>query len=346
MADPGSPRGSETSAIDLTFALEAAGETQPQRASDKASGEWLPFTAAGDTPTYAAAVSPTHASPLRRPRSRGVNAVSFDAAPDLGVLGGFRKCVNCDRAATRWCSRATWPSWAAPDESKARTPRVHRLAAQKDARRSRRARRPAPSSATPAPPRNTTVARPAARWSLCGNQPVRRVLDNSSLSHFSAMTRPSWLCRAVRNRHHHAIEQASRRWRGGRRDDSARTRRQILISTQVGVRRVRARHGGARGFRQVLRRRDPQGRRRRRLPGLAHPPPRLPGPAAPALRRVRENQVRGVLPRVPPLPQDRLRGLRLGQTLPLPQATSPRGVLRLRRRLRVDPCHGSFRHAP
>ena len=54
--------------------------------------------------------------------------------------------------------------------------------------------------------------------------------DNSSLSHFSAMTRPSWLGRAVRNRHRHAIEQASRRWRGGRRDDSARTRR----TTQVG----------------------------------------------------------------------------------------------------------------
>ena len=49
--------------------------------------------------------------------------------------------------------------------------------------------------------------------------------DNSSLSHFSAMTRPSWLGRAARNRHRHAIEQASRRWRGGRRDDSARTRR-------------------------------------------------------------------------------------------------------------------------
>ena len=48
--------------------------------------------------------------------------------------------------------------------------------------------------------------------------------DNSSLSHFSAMTRPSWLGRAARNRHRHAIEQASRRWRGGRRDDSARTR--------------------------------------------------------------------------------------------------------------------------
>ena len=57
--------------------------------------------------------------------------------------------------------------------------------------------------------------------------------DNSSLSHFSAMTRPSWLGRAVRNRHRHAIEQASCRWRGGRRDDSAQTRRQILISTQA-----------------------------------------------------------------------------------------------------------------
>ena len=42
---------------------------------------------------------------------------------------------------------------------------------------------------------------------LCGNQPVRRV-HNSSLSHFSAMTRPSWLGRAVRIRHRHAIEQA------------------------------------------------------------------------------------------------------------------------------------------
>ena len=37
------------------------------------------------------------------------------------------------------------------------------------------------------------------------------------------------------NRHRHAIEQASRRWRGGRRDDSARTRRKILISTQVAI---------------------------------------------------------------------------------------------------------------
>ena len=53
------------------------------------------------------------------------------------------------------------------------------------------------------------------------------------------MTRPSWLGRAARNRHRHAIEQASRRWRGGRRDDSARTRRKILISTQVAARGAR-----------------------------------------------------------------------------------------------------------
>ena len=46
------------------------------------------------------------------------------------------------------------------------------------------------------------------------------------------MTRPCWLGRAARNRHRHAIEQAARRWRGGRREDSARTCRKILISTQ------------------------------------------------------------------------------------------------------------------
>ena len=51
--------------------------------------------------------------------------------------------------------------------------------------------------------------------------------ENSSLSRFSATTRPSWLGRAVRNSHRRAVEQASRRWRGGRRDDSARTRRKF-----------------------------------------------------------------------------------------------------------------------
>ena len=37
----------------------------------------------------------------------------------------------------------------------------------------------------------------------------------------------------MRNRHRHAIEQVPRRWREGRTDDSARTRRKILIFTQV-----------------------------------------------------------------------------------------------------------------
>ena len=64
------------------------------------------------------------------------------------------------------------------------------------------------------------------------NQCVR-CTNKSSLSHFPAMTRLFWLGRAVRNRHRHAIEQASHRWRGGRRDDSARSCREILISTQV-----------------------------------------------------------------------------------------------------------------
>ena len=40
--------------------------------------------------------------------------------------------------------------------------------------------------------------------------PVRK-----STSASAALTRPTWLRRAVRNRHRHAIEQASRRWRGG-----------------------------------------------------------------------------------------------------------------------------------
>ena len=69
---------------------------------------------------------------------------------------------------------------------------------------------------------DTNTCTNAECYKLCGNQPVRRVHDNSSLSHFSATTRPSWLGRAVRKRHRHAIEQASRRWRGGRRDDPHR----------------------------------------------------------------------------------------------------------------------------
>ena len=71
-----------------------------------------------------------------------------------------------------------------------------------------------------------------------GRHPVRVVGSCVEINQcvgcsFSSMTRPCRLRRAVTNRHRHAIEQASRRWRGGRRDGSARTRRKILISTQV-----------------------------------------------------------------------------------------------------------------
>ena len=56
----------------------------------------------------------------------------------------------------------------------------------------------------------------------------------------SHSTRPSWLGRAVRNRHRHAIEQASRRWRGERRDDlaarnSRRTRDRRRFDAEPGV---------------------------------------------------------------------------------------------------------------
>ena len=46
------------------------------------------------------------------------------------------------------------------------------------------------------------------------------------------MTWPRWLRQAVRNRHRHAIEEVSRRWRGGRRGDQ-NERVVNLISTQV-----------------------------------------------------------------------------------------------------------------
>ena len=41
---------------------------------------------------------------------------------------------------------------------------------------------------------------------------------------------------SVRNRHRHAVEQASRRWRGGRRGDSGRTRRKFEFHTRTAAR--------------------------------------------------------------------------------------------------------------
>ena len=118
---------------------------------------------------------------------------------------------------------------------------------------------------------------------LCGNQPVRLgAPDNSSLSHFPAMTRLSWLGRAARNRHRHAIERASRRWRGGRRGDSARTRRKLLISTQLLARAdadvhelLAYRRPSSLADSDPVRRRRGEGGERPAPAGAADGPPRL-----------------------------------------------------------------------
>ena len=115
------------------------------------------------------------------------------------------------------------------------------------------------------------MPRRVARTSrLCGNQ------------HFSTMTRPSWLRRAVRNRHRHAIERASRRWRGGRRGDSARTRRKLLISTQLLARAdadvhelLAYRRPSSLADSDPVRRRRGEGGERPAPAGAADGPPRL-----------------------------------------------------------------------
>ena len=166
----------------------------------------------------------------RRGRLRPARAVPCGRS-DLPAVRGARE--GCGDATTetrsrRWRTRSRRSSPPAP-------PHKSNFATN-DARRgvagalatARRGRRAPPSCARG----------PAAVWK---SNSASGAPDNSSLSHISAMTRPCWLLRAVRNRHRHAIEQASRRWRGGRRDDSARTRRKILISTQAGSAPSRAR---------------------------------------------------------------------------------------------------------
>ena len=129
------------------------------------------------------------------------------------------------------------------------------------------------------------------RRRLCGKQStsVSSAPDNSSLSHFSVLSRredvvgpagvglagPSLFRSQVSSRStpqvpvalhelvggagagaRHAIEQASRRWRGGRRGDSGRTRRKLDFHTGRCVRRqrrrvrARSRRGNARGPRR------------------------------------------------------------------------------------------------
>ena len=89
----------------------------------------------------------------------------------------------------------------------------------------RRGRRVPPRSRAARCPRSWTARRarprPPRPWPRC-------TAFQSVWKSTSAPGAPSWLGQVVRNEHHHAIEQASRRWRGGRR-----TRRKILISTQV-----------------------------------------------------------------------------------------------------------------
>ena len=54
--------------------------------------------------------------------------------------------------------------------------------------------------------------------SFTGRSP-RRVAACVEINQCVGCTRPCWLRRAVRNRHRQAIEQALRRWRGGRRGE-------------------------------------------------------------------------------------------------------------------------------
>ena len=92
--------------------------------------------------------------------------------------------------------------------------------------------------------RSPSTAAPAARLaSVWKSTSVSGAPDKSSLSHISAMTRPSWLGRAARNRIPRHRAESSRRWRGGDCADSARTLPKILISTQVSVRLIPAPRG-------------------------------------------------------------------------------------------------------
>ena len=82
-------------------------------------------------------------------------------------------------------------------------------------------------------PRDIMTARPHLVLGRVETNPcvgsTRPFFTTSFLGDGAAVLAP----RAARNRHRHAIEQASRRWRGGRRGDSARTRRKSLRATQV-----------------------------------------------------------------------------------------------------------------
>ena len=112
-------------------------------------------------------------------------------------------CTLFNQAAATACAacEAPRPSTGAGRGQRRKKPRVDAPPPPK--------RRASPKGAAPKKRKTTPSGGEAARQrlnaqlrkELCGNQPVRRVLG-----------------RAVRNRHRHAVEQASRRWRGGRRE--------------------------------------------------------------------------------------------------------------------------------
>ena len=144
-----------------------------------------------------------------------------------------RPCSWPQRSARGW-----WPSVPSLHGGRRPGPELHSSERRRRPRQLVGGRRRCCSGPRDAPramrrgPRGPSSARwPAACPSAPRGRPVWKSTsasgapDNSSPSHFAAMTRPCRLRRAVANRHRHAIEQASRRWRGGRREDSARTRR-------------------------------------------------------------------------------------------------------------------------
>ena len=147
------------------------------------------------------------------------DAVKFDFHTGCGGAGRAEHGRRVFGAVARRAGRHR-----APRRERARARRRH-------ARRApARGARPFVPRARALPPRHGR--RPARRPAVWKSISASDAPENSSLSHFPAMTRPCWLRRTVRNPLCHAIEQALRRWRGGRRDDSE-TRRKLLISTQA-----------------------------------------------------------------------------------------------------------------
>jgi hypothetical protein len=125
-----------------------------------------------------------------------------DALAEARAWAAAKKQSDAAESAAKNAARAEArrEASAAADAVDAAAARLAALGAERDAADA------AASAAAAAERRREKKARERQR--LCEYQPVRRVHPK--------MTRPSWLGRAVRNRHRHAVEQASRRWRSER----------------------------------------------------------------------------------------------------------------------------------